>query len=74
MLPKTPQALRFEYVSIQKGKGEFLFIPTGTFKVDLRDLTVTEEKHIKDYDYGRPTDHSPVRESSDFGTYTVKTR
>jgi len=74
MLPKTPQALRFEYVSIQKGKGEFLFIPTGTFKVDLRDLTVTEEKHIKDYDYARPNDHGPVRESSGFGAYTVKTR
>ena len=74
MLPEMPQALRFEYMSIEKSKEKFLFVPTGSFKVDLRDLTMTEEQRVRDYDYARPTERSRVRESSAFGTYTARTR
>ena len=71
MLPEKPQALRFEYMSIEKSREKFLFVPTGSFKVDLRDLTITEEQYVGD---AWPTGSSRVRESSSFGAYTAKTR
>jgi hypothetical protein len=73
MLPEMPQALRFEYMSIEKSREKFLFVPKGSFKVDLTDLTMTEEQHVRDYDDARPTEHSWVRECS-AGTYTPRTR
>ncbi|MFN8608116.1 MAG: hypothetical protein U0931_11335 [Vulcanimicrobiota bacterium] len=64
--------LRYEYVSIHKLPDRFIFVHVGNFRVDLDQLSVSEEKLRPDFDFTAPSKFSPVRESAEVGSFTPR--
>jgi hypothetical protein len=64
--------VRFEYVSIVKGEAAFEYRPTVAFTVCLLDGTVTEEKLVESFDPGDAAPHSPIRETTGYGSYVAR--
>ena len=60
---------KFQYISIQKGKERFEYVPVCNFLVDTQKKQITEEQLSKKINWAEKSKFSPIRESVSHGSY-----